>query len=422
MKRSLIPVTIISIVALAAALVFFASAHIAKAGGNTSNPIVIQSDNDFTTCGCVSSGSGSPSNPYVIGPLTINNANGVAVSIDGTNLTKSFELLNLSIAGNSVATDTGIVLNHINASGSQTISATVYGVQTSIQTNNVGILVENSSYVTLDGAGENPKGQGVAETGAGTINKNTSGAIDVENSSHITIKGWQLSTNGPSINPNWVTLDPSVANWAVGGVRFFGVTNSTIDHNSANNDTDVSYSLFHSSNNTLSNNTADYPFTMNYLVTDGSSYNTLTNNEGSTGDFIGLMVADPLQGTSTLATYGPSHDNQIIGNTIHTNGPTGTELNPVSITPAFLGGIVVLNGTYNNTIKNNQTWGSFGSDLAWAQAVPDSTTPIGVKTYPPTLHCNVTQYNGTATPAPALNGNVWTGNTYQTIDSCLPAQ
>lgn len=418
MKR-LAPVGILALVAVLAGGALFWHVSVSHASGQS--PISIMSDSDFTNCGCVASGSGTTSNPYIIGPLSINNANGTAVYIDGTNLTKSFELYNLTIAGNSASTDTGIVLNHINPSGGATISASVYGVQTSIQTNNVGILVENSNYVTLDGAGENPKGRGIANTGAGTINKNMSGAIDVENSSHITVKGWQMSTNGPSITPNWVTLDPSVQYWAVGGVRFFGVTYSTIDHNAANNDTDVSYSLFNSNHNTVSNNTADYPFTMNYLITDGSSYNTLNNNEESTGDFIGLMVADPLPGTATLATYGPTHDNLIENNTIHTNGPTGTELNPVSVTPAFLGGLVVLNGTYNNTIENNQTWGSFGTDLAWAQAVPNSNTPIGVTTYPPTLHCNVTASEGGGGVS-NLNGNVWKGNTYQSIDSCLPAQ
>jgi parallel beta-helix repeat protein len=385
-------------------------------------PLVIGSDSDFTSCTCVASGTGTKSSPYIIGPLTINNVNGVAVSIDGANLTKSFELLNLTIAGNSTSADTGIVLNHINPGGSQTIVAKVYGVQTSIQTNNVGILVENSNYVTLDGAGENPKGPGIAETGAGTINKNLSGAIDVENSSHITVKGWQTSTNGGDQNPDWITLDPDPTFWGgVGGVRFFGVTSSTIDHNAANNDTDVSYSLFNSSRNTVTNNTADYPFTMNYLITDGSSYNTLSGNEGSTGDFLGLLLADPLPESATLSKYGASHDNTITNNTIHTDGPIGNELQPVDITPAFLGGIIVLNGTYNNSITNNQTWGSFGSDLGWAQAVPDSSSAIAVKTYPPTLHCNVTVSEGGGGVS-NLNGNVWTGNTYQLIDSCLPEQ
>jgi len=374
-------------------------------------PIVIASDGDFASCQCVVSGSGTSADPFVIGPWPINNVNGVAVSVDGTNLTKSFVLSNLTIAGNATASDTGIVLNHICAQ----VGAQVRGLQTSIQTNNVGILVENSANVVLDGGGANPNGPGISERGAGTINKNASGAIDVENSSNITIRGWQLSANGGDHEPDWLRLDPGVQEWGVGGVRFFGVSNSLIDHNAANNDTDVSYSLFASDHNTLTGNTGDYPFTMNYLLTDGSSYNTLRGNESSTGDFIGLMIADPLAGSPA------AHDNLVTGNTIHTDGPTGTELSPIDITPAFLGVIVLLNGTYNNTISNNQTWASFGSDLAWAQAVPDASSAIGVETYKPTVHCNVTTYDGPGS-APPLNGNVWTGNTYKTIDPCLPAQ
>lgn len=410
-------------VALAAILVaglFLARSGIVYAGSGSHAPIVIHSDSDFTACNCVSSGSGTTTDPYIIGPLTINNVNGPAVWIDGTTLTKSFELLNLTIAGNSNSTDTGIVLNHINAGGTQAITATVFGTQTSIQKNSVGILVENSTDVTLDGAGENPNGQGIVNSGAGTINKNLSGAIDVENSSSITVKGWQMSANGIDTTPDWVTLDPSVSKWGVGGIRFFGVTNSTVDHNSANNDTDVSYSLFDSSHNTISNNTADYPFPMNFLITDGSSFNTLTNNEGSTGDFIGVLVADPLPGSWTLNTFGPTHNNAIVGNFIHTNGPTGAEIH-AGVAPAFVGGIVVLNGTYNNTIQNNTVFASTGTDLAWAQAVPNSNTPIGVTNFPPALHCNVTVSEGGG-GVNNLNGNIWTGNSFKKIDPCLPAQ
>ncbi len=390
-------------------------------GSPTHAPIVITSDTDFTSCGCVTSGRGTASSPFVIGPWTINNVSGNAVTIDGTNLTKSFNLSNLTIAGNAAAGQTGIVLKNINASGTQSIVAEVTGVQTSIQTNDVGVLVAGSSYVTLDGGGASKTGPGVGETGAGAINKNATGAIDLENSSHVTVQGWQLSTNGPDANPDWVTLDPSVSQWGVGGVRMFGVTSSLVDHNSANNCTDISYALFASSHNTVSNNTADYPYTMNYMITDGSSYNTVSNNEGSTGDFIGVMVADPLPGSWTLAAYGPTHDNTIIGNSIHSDGPTGNELSPVDITPAFLGGIIVVNGTYDNTIKNNATWASTGGDLVWAQAVPSSSSAIGVVTYPPILHCNVTTSEGGGGVA-NLNGNVWVGNTYKVIDPCLPAQ
>ena len=143
-------------------------------------PIVIASDSDFSNCHCVVSGSGTSADPFVIGPWSINNVNGVAVSINGTNLTKSFVLSNLTIAGNATASGTGILLENIN-SGATQIGAKVTGIQTSIQNNDVGILVEKSRNVVLDGGGANPSGPGIGGKGAGTINKNASGAIDVEN-------------------------------------------------------------------------------------------------------------------------------------------------------------------------------------------------------------------------------------------------
>lgn len=393
----------------------------ANAGGPPSHsPIVIRHDADFSTCACVTGGDGSAANPFVIGPWTINSANGAAVFVDGSTLTKSFLIPNLTSAGKSANASQGIVLQNINPGGIQVILAAVTGKQTSIQSEGVGILISNSSYVTLDGQGENPNGPGIGNNGAGTINKNASGAIDVENSSYILVQGWQMSANGVDNQPDWVTLDPSIAHWGVGGVRFFGVSNSIVDHNAANNCTDNSYSLFNSNHNTISNNTADYPFTMNFIVTDGSSYNLLTGNVASTGDFFGYLVGDPLPGTPTLATYGPSHDNAVVGNVSHTDGPTGSE-KKAGVVPAFLGGFVVLNGTYNNQILNNQDWASTGSGYAWAQAVPNSGTPIGVSTYPPAIHCNVTASEGGG-GVTNLNGNVWRGNSFQTIDPCIPAQ
>ena len=388
---------------------------------NSHSPITIQSNSDFSNCACVTGGMGTEANPYIIGPWAINTGGGVAVSVDGTNVTASFVLSNVKISGTSTGTDTGIVLNHINPKGTQTIIAEVYGAQTSIQNANVAILVENSSYVVLEGAGENANGPGVGNNGAGTLNGNMSGAIDIENSSHVSVKGWQMSANGQDHDPDYIAFDPKVQNWGVGGVRFFGVTNSLIDHNSANNDTDLSYGLFHSSYNQVTYNTADYPYTHNILVIDGSSYNTISNNNTGTGDYFNIMVGDPLPGTATLKTYGASHDNVISNNLNHTAGPTGHEIN-ANIVPGFLGGIVLLNGTYNNQILNNQGWANTGADFAWAQAVPNSSTPIGVVTYQTApLYCNVTASEGGGGVA-NLNGNVWKGNTYQKIAPCLPAQ
>jgi hypothetical protein len=159
---------------------------------------------------------------------------------------------------------------------------------------------------------------------------------------------------------------------------------------------------------------------MNFLVADGSSYNTLSGNVASTGDFIGYMIADPLPGTDTLTLYGPSHDNVMTQNISHSDGPTGTEVRS-GVAPAFLGGFVILNGAYNNQILNNQDWSSIGAGFAWAQAVPTPLTPIGVANYPPALHCNVTASDGGPGLA-NLNGNVWSGNVTKTIDACIPPQ
>ncbi|HEU4416304.1 MAG TPA: right-handed parallel beta-helix repeat-containing protein [Candidatus Angelobacter sp.] len=404
---------------LLAVVLFFCSDAIGANGSHA--PITITKDSDFQACSCVAGGSGTTADPFMIGPLAINSlgAGAAAVSIDGTSLTKSFTLLNLTIAGNGSNSSVGILLNHINPSGKNTISAAVKGIQTTIQSAGIGIVVENSNFVTLDGGGANPGGAGVGPA-AGTINKNFVGGIDIENSRNTTVRGWQLSANGQDNLPDYVAFDPSLTHWGVGAVRLFGSSNTLIDHNASNNCTTVSFAVFNSNSNTISHNTADYPFTNNVLITDGSSFNTVSDNIFSTADFVGIMIADPLPGTSTLSQFGPAHDNLISGNVDHTDGPTGSERNS-GIAPSFVGGIVLLNGTFNNTISNNQAFSSSASDLAWAQAIPDATSPIGVASEPPIIHCNVTVSEGGGGVA-NHNGNVWSGNTVRNIDSCITQQ
>jgi hypothetical protein len=277
-----------------------------RATSGSHMPIVIASDSDFQLCGCVASGSGSTADPYVIGPFSINKTGDTdtAVSIDGTLLTKSFVLLNLTIAGNGAPSSVGILLNHLNPSGTQTISASVQGTQTSIQSSGIGILLENSRFVTVDGGNANPNGAGIGTGAVGTINRNFTGAIDIENSSNIIVRGWQMSANGQDNAPDYIEFDPSLSVWGVGAVRLFASNNVIIDHNAANNCTTVSFPVFTSSHNTISNNTADYPFTSNVMITDGSSYNLISDNVFSTADFVGILIADPLPGTQILNVYG----------------------------------------------------------------------------------------------------------------------
>ena len=63
----------------------------------------------------------------------------------------------------------GIHLNNVNASGATVIA----GIQTSLQNNSIGIVIENSTNLAADGGGSNPNGWGIVASGnAGTINKN----------------------------------------------------------------------------------------------------------------------------------------------------------------------------------------------------------------------------------------------------------
>ena len=110
----------------------------------------------------------------------------------------------------------------------------------------------------------------------------------------------------------------------------------------------------------------------------------------------------------------------LTGNADHADGPTGHEV-ATEIAPSFVGGIVILNGTFNNTISNNQIGKSVGADLVWAQSVPSAGSPIGVLSEPPVLHCNVTASEGGGGVS-KHNGNVWSGNIAKVVDSRITQQ
>ncbi len=376
----------------------------AVTAGNVSSiaPIQIYGNADLTApgsasgCKCAKYVNGT----WVIGPWSISSSAGDGVYVYGVSV--PFVLQNLTVTKSAGA---GIHLENIHLA---TMATVVSGVQTSLQNNLVGVLVEQSSNLMLDGGGANPAGPGINTNGAaGTINKNRSGAIDVESSSSIIVRGWQTSANGADGMPDWIAFDPSLTHWNVGGVRFSHVSDSVIDHNAANNDTSVSYSLFASSGNHVTWNTGDYPFSMNILVAAGSSFNLIDHNQLGTADFIGILVADPLPGQPGEITG--TGNNVISNNVVHSSGPTGGEIKG-SQAPDFTGGIVLLNTTRDNQVIGNTLWSNVGTDLKWAQATVDPASPIGVRALPLTAVCNVA--------APPFNGNVWSGNSFRTEDVC----
>ena len=362
---------------------------------NSIGPIHIDGDAGFAACGCAALVGGV----WTIGPWSISGAAGDGVLIE--NVTAPFLLRNMTVIKSAGA---GVHLNHVSGGGAVVIA----GTQTSLQNNRIGIVIENSTNLTVDGGGANPAGPGTVTSGqAGTINQNFLGAVNVENSSFVTVRGWQMSANGQDGIPDWVAFDPGTDHWSIGGVRFLNVSNSVIDHNSANNDTSISYSLWNSSHNSVTWNTGDYPFTVNLLLADGSSFNTVSANRLGTADFIGILVADPLPPSG----YGPTSGNIIANNTVHTSGPTGTEIKSGQA-PDFTGGIVLLNSTSSNSVRSNLLWSNTGTDLKWAQETKDPSSRTGVRSYPNTAICNVPPFG------PPFNGNVWVGNSFKSQDVC----
>jgi hypothetical protein len=111
-------------------------------------PIHISGDTDFATCGCASNVGGV----WVIGPWSIAGAPSDGVLIE--NVTAPFQLVNMTVNKSSEAR---IHLKNVNGHGATLIT----GTQTSLQNNNIGIVIEDSTDQVADG-GERTRMAGVS--------------------------------------------------------------------------------------------------------------------------------------------------------------------------------------------------------------------------------------------------------------------
>src|SRR5215469_6460417 len=105
MRRLLVVVSIV------AAAVFYAFPAVASSpGANAHAAITITSNAGFTSCGCVTSGSGTAGSPYVIGPWAIaapsGGTHGWSVKIDNSAglITSYFSIFGISSTYNDTDT------------------------------------------------------------------------------------------------------------------------------------------------------------------------------------------------------------------------------------------------------------------------------------------------------------------------------
>jgi len=303
--------------------------------------IVINGDSGFGMCGCVSSGTGTASDPYVIGNLTIQSDTTPGISIMGTS--KSFVLNHPTVHTNGLAD--GILLsgvtgpawiNHANVDtpGSLAVAAV-----------NNGIELINTSRVTVTGD---------------SINTNGGWGVRLENSSHNVITFMNLNHNGLS-NPDSVGSasisfsDPSnpwiagVSGNATGGLLIKGGSGNTVSDDLFNEDAYAGFVLVNTSGNTVQRVNVRYPDYFGGIV-ESSDGNTLDTVSLQTADFDGLLVR-------------ASNNNTFTNNTYSANGPIGNEWN-AHVVPYFIAGAYVGWGSDHNTfIGNNGNFGNTGPDL-----------------------------------------------------------
>ena len=149
----------------------------AGAGGHAA--ITITSDAGFSTCGCVTSGTGTSTDPFVIGPWSIpapsGGTSGWSVKIDNSKgkITDYFNIFGVSSAYNDTnTTDPTIWL--VNVKTATTISGNNAN-PTGGNNLGIGIELDNSANISIDGVDYNKgNGTGVFINGSTSVSVNNS--------------------------------------------------------------------------------------------------------------------------------------------------------------------------------------------------------------------------------------------------------
>ena len=279
------------------------------AGASTTRgSVFIRSDNDFLTCGCVTSGDGSAANPYVIGPYQIgvpsNGTSGYAVKVgDSTaQVTKAFRITGISIGYTDTnPSDPVIWLDHVSGTQANPISVSVIDANNDGQ----GVEVDASSWIALSNL---------------NINKMNGAGVVITDSTSVTLANSKLkaTSNGqpPHTEDGVYALDSS--NLSIGGVP--ACPKSQIC-NSFDYDSGWGVYLQNSSNVIINEASANADDTAGFVL-DNSSGVMLTNS------------------------------------TAQGDGPICLSVNGARVPSGYVsdlqGGILLINGSSNNVIGNDQ--------------------------------------------------------------------
>jgi parallel beta-helix repeat protein len=285
----------------------------ASAGGGPRHAaITIVSNSDFAACNCVTSGSGTPSSPYVIGPWTIKSPSGGSnggwsVKVDNSNggVTAFFDIVGITSAyDDSNAADPDIWL--VNVHSATTIASGANGsTSTGANANGIGVRLDNSSNIRLDSL---------------SYNKSFGPGLYLNGSSNVTIDNSKFkAVNDERPNGDGV--------YAVNSSHIRVGTSPTCPQSKACNDTTYddgfAYDLVNTHDVLINNAIAQANDTGGYLLDGANTYNVTIQN-------------------STASGLGP----------ICSKEDTGIKHNTGYFTD-LQGGLMVINGAHNNTFAND---------------------------------------------------------------------
>lgn len=150
-----------------------------------SSNIAIRRDTDFTSCGCVSSGTGTKANPYIMSGLTITTQSAPGILIDNSagKITKYFDIIGSTITGGSGPPTNypGIEFIKVNGLGEITGSANTFNG------NKFGVYLLNSYNVLIDG---------VSNSNGATINNNGVDGVAIVGGARTRLATLRLTTTG----------------------------------------------------------------------------------------------------------------------------------------------------------------------------------------------------------------------------------
>ncbi len=317
-----IPITVTGVLLIGFFVAFPANPSFA-AGNHAA--ITITSNADFSACACVTSGSGTASSPFVIGPWAIpapsGGTSGWSVKVDNSKgkVTAFFNITGISSTYNDTnASDPTIWL--VSVTNPTTISGTADNKSpTAANDLGTGVELDSSSNISIDGVAYNKmNGPGVF------LNGSTSVSIDNSKLKDTPTPGTDVPHHGDGI---------------------FAVNSSNIN---------VGTSPSCPTNVPCNNLTYDDGFGVYLLNTHDVVINSATADANDTGGYV-------LDGKTTFNVT-------LKNSTSNGTGPICVTVNGQKVNTGYVsdlqGGVHLINGAHDNTITNDSFSANTGISIA----------------------------------------------------------